>query len=99
MEEAGVYFNLDGLKPDSSDVNSLIDANEMARQEAQGYSNTAKFQGELKGDNATYRLLEWITHYKGKLVLVTLVLAQTSTKKNGIPVPFVIVNNVFYVIS
>ena len=50
MEEAGVYFNLDGLKPDSSDVNSLIDANEMARQEAQGYSNTAKFQGELKGD-------------------------------------------------
>ena len=40
MEEAGrVYFNLDlDLKPDSSQwVNVLIDANEMARQEAQGY--------------------------------------------------------------
>lgn len=92
MEEAGVYFNLDGLKPDSSDVNSLIDANEMARQEAQGYSNTAKFQGELKGDNATYRLLEWITHYKGKLVLVTLannktkVVRYTEIKGNRIPI-------------
>ena len=92
MEEAGVYFNLDGLKPDSSDVNSLIDANEMERQEAQGYSNTAKFQGELKGDNATYRLLEWITHYKGKLVLVTLannrtkVVRYTEIKGNRIPI-------------
>lgn len=92
MEEAGVYFNIDDLKPDSTDVNSLIDANEMARQEAQGYSNTAKFQGELKGDNATYRLLEWITHYKGKLVLVTLannktkVVRYTEIKGNRIPI-------------
>lgn len=78
MKDAGVYFNFEELKPDNTDITSLIDANEQARQEAQGYSNTAKFTGDLKGDNATYRLVEWITHYKNKLVLVTL--ADNKTK-------------------
>lgn len=92
MKEAGVYFNFDTLKPDSNDVNSLIDRNEQLRQEAQGYANTTRFTGELKGDNATYRLLEWFTHYQNKLVLVTLaddrkrVIRYTVFKTKQIPI-------------
>lgn len=92
MDEAGVYFNCSDLKPDGTDITSLIDRNEMARQEAQGYSNTSKFQGELKGDNATNRCLEWFTNYKGKLVLVTLadnrkkVIRYKEFKTKNIPI-------------
>lgn len=92
MEEAGVYFNYDTLKADATDLNSLIDKNEQLRQEAQGYANIDRFKGELKGDNATYRLLEWFTHYKGKLVLVTLadnrkrVVRITEVKGKRIPI-------------
>jgi len=91
LEEAEVYFNYKDLKTDSTDLTSLYDRNEQVRQEAQGYSNTAKWQGELKGDNATYRLFEWITYHKGKLVLVTLadnrkkVIRYTELKGNYIP--------------
>lgn len=92
MEEAGVYFNIDDLKPDSTDLRSLVDANEQARQEAQGFANTAKYQGELKGDNATMKCLEWFTFWKKKLVLVTLaddrkkVIRYTEIKGNRIPI-------------
>jgi hypothetical protein len=92
LEEAGVYFNYENLKTDNTDLTSLYDRNEQIRQEAQGYANTAKWQGELKGDNATYRLFEWITNYKGKLVLVTLadnrkkVIRYTELKGKYIPI-------------
>jgi hypothetical protein len=91
MDKAGVYFNYKDLKPDSTDITSILDRNEQARQEAQGYANTAKFQ-ELTGDNKTYRLLEWITFIKGKPVLVTLaegrkkVIRYTEIKGNNIPI-------------
>lgn len=92
MKDAGIYFNLKKLQPDNTDVRSLVDRNEQLRQEAQGFSDTAKFQGELKGDNATYRLVEWFTHYRGKLVLVTLandkktVVRYTELKGKKIPI-------------
>lgn len=91
MKDAGVYFNFDSLKTDSRDLNSLIDRNEQLRQEAQGYANITRYM-DLKGDNADYRLLEWITHYKGKLILVTLgdnrkrVVRYTELKGNRIPI-------------
>lgn len=92
IKEAGVYFNYEDLKADNSDITSVIDRNEMARQEAQGFSNTGKYQGELKGDNATFRVLEWITNYNGKLVLVALaegrkkVIRYTEIKGKLIPI-------------
>lgn len=92
LEEAEVYFNYKDLKTDSTDLTSLFDRNEQIRQEAQGFANTAKWQGELKGDNATFRLLEWITNYKGKLILVTLadnrkkVIRYTEIKGKKIPI-------------
>ena len=92
MKDASIYFNFDDLKPDNNDINSIIDRNEQLRAEAQGYANTTRFQGKLKGDNATYRLLEWFTHYKGKLVLVTLannrkkVVRYTEIKGKNIPI-------------
>lgn len=92
LEEAEVYFNYDDLKTDSTDITSLVDNNQMVRQEAQGYSNTAKWQGDLKGDNATYRCLEWVTNYKGKLILATLsdnrkrVIRYTELKGKYIPI-------------
>lgn len=92
MEEAGIYFNFDNLKTDSTDFTSLIDKNEQVRQEAQGFANTTGRQNDLKGDNGTYRLLEWFTHYQGKLVLVTLaddrkkVVRFTEIKGKNIPI-------------
>lgn len=72
MESSGIYFNYKNLKPNISDLKSLIDANVQARAEAQGFSDMLKnFEG-LVGDNADYRALEWFTHYKGKKVIVTL---------------------------
>jgi hypothetical protein len=92
MKDAGVYFGYENLRADSNDINSLIDKNEQLRQEAQGYANVTRFDGELKGDNATQRLLEWFTHHKGKLVLVTLadnrkrVVRYTELKSKRIPI-------------
>jgi len=92
MTDAGIYFNFDDLKTDSTDINSLIDKNEQVRQEAQGFANTTGRQNDLKGDNGTYRLLEWFTHYQGKLVLVTLadnrkkVVRFTEIKGKNIPI-------------
>ncbi len=71
MDKAGIYFNYKGLKPDTADIRSLIDANVQARSQAQGYEDTNKFS-KLIGDNADYRALEWFTHWKGKKVIVTL---------------------------
>jgi len=71
MDTAGIYFNYKGLKPDTSDIRSLIDANVQARAQAQGYEDTNKFS-KLVGENADYRALEWFTNYKGKKIIVTL---------------------------
>jgi len=71
MDKAGIYFNYNTLKPDTTDVRSLIDQNVQARAEAQGFSDTTKFE-KLVGENADSRLLEWWTHWKGKKVLVAL---------------------------
>jgi hypothetical protein len=58
METAGIYFNYKTLKPNSSDLKSLIDANVQARAEAQGFSDMIKNYEGLTGDNADYRALE-----------------------------------------
>lgn len=71
MDKSGIYFNYAGLKADTSDIRSLIDANVQARAEAQGFHDMSKFE-KLVGDNADYRCLEWFTHWKGKKVLVSL---------------------------
>jgi len=91
MDKAGIYSNYNGLKPDTSDIRSLIDSNVRARAEAQGYSDTSKFD-KLVGDNADYRALEWFTHYKGKKVIVTLadnrkrVIRYTELKREAWPI-------------
>ena len=72
METAGIYFNYKTLKPNSSDLKSLIDANVQARAEAQGFSDMIKNYEGLTGDNADYRALEWFTIWKGKKIIVTL---------------------------
>ena len=77
MKEAGCYFNYDKLKTDNTDINSLVDSNTRLRNEAQGYADTQTPE-PLTGENATCRVLEWITSYKGKLVLVCL--ADNKTK-------------------
>jgi hypothetical protein len=71
MDKAGIYFNYKGLKPDTGDLRSLIDANVQARAEAQGFQDMNKF-AKLVGDNADYRALEWFTHWHGKKIIVTL---------------------------
>ena len=76
MKEAGYYFNFQDLKPDDTDITSLVDANTSIRNEAQGYSD-AKVPESLKGDNATHRILEWITRFDGRLVLVSLAEGKT----------------------
>ncbi len=91
MEKSGIYFDYQDLKADTTSFRSLIDANVRARAQAQGYSDIQKFEN-LKGDNVDYRALEWLTHWKGKKVLVTLaedrkkVIRYTEIGRNTWPI-------------
>lgn len=91
MDKADIYFNYKGLKPDASDIRSLIDANVQARATAQGFQDISKFE-KLVGDNADYRALEWFTHWKGKKIIVTLadnrrrVVRYTEIKQDVWPI-------------
>lgn len=71
MDELDVYFNYDNLKASGTNTKSLVDENMRIMAEAAGLSDISKFSS-LKGDNVTYRLLEWFTMWKGKRVFVTL---------------------------
>lgn len=77
LEESENYFNLNLLKPDSTSTKSLIDENMRILAEAQGLSDVSKFS-KLEGENATYRVLEGFTMYKGKRVFVTLANDQKT---------------------
>lgn len=70
MRDAGVYFNLDGLKADTNEIKSLLDRNSELRSEAQGLQPT-NFMESLEGENKTYHLFEGYTIWKGKRCLVT----------------------------
>lgn len=70
MKDAGVYFNLDQLKADASDTRSFFDENMRLRAAAAGLSDISRMS-VLKGENQTYRLIEWFTYYNGKMVLCT----------------------------
>jgi len=69
MRDSGIYFNFKGLRSDTTNLNSLLDAYSQARAEAQGLGSI-KGMDELEGDNADYRVLEWFTSWKGKPCLV-----------------------------
>lgn len=92
MKDAEVYFDYETLKPDKSNLNSLVDRNRELRQQAQGYSDTRNLNTSLEGDNETYLLREWITTINGKYVLVTLadggkrLVRYTELKGNIIPI-------------
>lgn len=77
MEETGNYFNLDKLKEDGISKNSLVDENARIMAEANGLSDVSKFTN-VKGENATYRVLEGFTMYKGKRVFVSLANDQKT---------------------
>lgn len=64
------YFNVDRIKTDSASPDSLIDNYGKARNSASGYSNNSK--KEVNGENKSCRLVEWLTIWNGKKVLVTL---------------------------
>lgn len=76
IKSAGVYFNTKGLKSDGNDISSLFDRNAQLRADAQGLGDVTKYN--VKGENADFRALEWLTTWKGKPVLVTL--ANNRTK-------------------
>lgn len=69
MRDSGIYFDFRYLRPDSTDVHSLLDNYSEARAEAQGLGNMRNID-DLEGDNADCRVLEWFTSWKGKLCLV-----------------------------
>lgn len=71
MEELDVYFNYKDLKADGTSTKSLVDENMRIMAEAAGLSDVSKFS-TLKGDNASMRLVEWFTMWKGQRVFVTL---------------------------
>lgn len=71
MEELDVYFNYKDLKASGTTTKSLVDENMRIMAEAAGLSDVSKFS-TLKGDNASMRLVEWFTMWKGKRVFVTL---------------------------
>lgn len=71
MDDMDVYFNYKNLEPSSTSTQSLVDENMRITADAAGLSDISKFQN-LKGENASHRLLEWFTIHKGKRVFVTL---------------------------
>lgn len=71
MRDAGTYFNIDQIKDDGINKDSLIDENMRIMAEAAGLSDISKFNS-LKGENNTHRLLEGFTIYNGKRCFVTL---------------------------
>ena len=92
MKDAGVYFDLKGIKPDSyNDIASFMDQNTRLRAQAQGMGDINNFKN-LEGENRDYRLLEWFTMWKGELVLVALannrkkIVRFTPLKKNYFPI-------------
>ena len=91
MRDAGYYFNFEDLKADNTDIQSLVDQYAQARADAQGYSNMVVPES-LEGDNQTYRILEWITRYEGKLYIVALaedrkrVIRFSPIQGNNIPI-------------
>lgn len=91
MKTAGVYFNFDNLKQDSTQINSLVDRNKQLRAQAQGYADTMA-RGETLGDSSTYLLTEWITRFRGDLYICTLadnrkrMIRFTKIQGNKIPI-------------
>lgn len=70
MDEMEVYFNYKDLKTTGTSTKSLVDENMRITTEAAGLSDVSKFSN-LRGENASHRLMEWFTIYKGKRVFVT----------------------------
>jgi hypothetical protein len=91
MRKAGIYFDFEKLKPDDTDITSLIDANVQARAEAQGFTDVSKFENII-GENADSRVLEWFTHWRGYKVLVSLgdnrkkIIRKTVLDKDYFPI-------------
>lgn len=71
MDKAGIYFNYDNLKPDTTDINSLMATNDQARADAQGLNLVTQLWKDNTSSNAGYRLVEWFTHDQGKKILLT----------------------------
>lgn len=71
MDEAGIYSNYKGLKASYNDINSMIDEASKARNDAQNRGDGVKLS-ELDGDNFDIRAWEWLTHWRGRKVLVTM---------------------------
>lgn len=67
----GIYFNTGGLTKSRETLTDRIYAAQLARANTQGNQAQLNFS-DLKGDNAEYLALEWLTHWNGKKVLVTL---------------------------
>jgi len=67
----GLYFNTKGLSKSKETLTDRIYSAQQSRATAQGNQVQLNFS-ELKGDNAEFVVLEWLTHWNGKKVLVTL---------------------------
>lgn len=71
MRDAKVYFNFEELKNDKKNKSdSILDRGRELRNEAQGHSNSQiKF---VVGENETFRIMEWVTTFNNKKVIVGL---------------------------
>ncbi len=73
MRNAGTYHNFEDLKNDTSeDTKSLYENARRAQGDASGTEVNPKTSAITVGDNVKHRMLEWVTHYNGNKVLVTL---------------------------
>lgn len=67
------YFDFEDIKPEEVGTKTeAFDRNVTARREAQGFEDSSRFDSPPDKDNGELRLLEWLTNWKGKKVLVTL---------------------------
>ena len=73
LKDTDLYFNTGELKPSDSLNSTKSPLDEYARMQAEaaGLTDMQK-HSNVVGDNATYRVREGFTRYKGKVVFVTL---------------------------
>lgn len=64
LERDGLYDHIDEIKTEK-ELDSIKNQSQQARDAAQGRDNTLNSEDDL-GDNTSYDITLWFTHYKGK---------------------------------
>ena len=75
MKENGSYFNLNLLRKETTNLQSLVGEAREARRDAQGFDNFLSKENSLT-ENYEYSILQWFTHIGGEKYVIELANSQ-----------------------